>query len=124
MKALKLQKKAATVGFDWTELEDVLAKVEEELAELREAIAMGAEEGAQERRDELGDVLFSIVNVARFLKIDPEDALAQTNRKFTQRFSYIEEQLRLRGLSFEQTGLLEMEQYWQEAKKVTKLDRR
>ncbi|CAN7165422.1 nucleoside triphosphate pyrophosphohydrolase [Paenibacillus sp. LjRoot153] len=124
MKAMKLQKKAATVGFDWTELDDVLAKVEEELAELREAIALGAEDGAQERRDELGDVLFSIVNVARFLKVDPEEALAQTNRKFMQRFSYIEEQLRLKGLSFEQTGLSEMEVYWQEAKKVIKLDQR
>lgn len=122
MKAVKLQKKAATVGFDWTKLDDVLAKLEEELAELREVIAKPGEAGAQERRDELGDVLFSIVNVARFLKIDPEEALAQTNRKFIQRFSYIEEQLRLRGLSFEQTGLLEMEKYWQEAKKVTKLD--
>ncbi|MNY47062.1 Nucleoside triphosphate pyrophosphohydrolase/pyrophosphatase MazG [compost metagenome] len=57
------------------------------------------------------------MNVARFIKVDPEEALAQTNRKFTKRFSYIEEQLRLKGLSFEQTGLSEMEKYWQEAKK-------
>ncbi|WNR44774.1 bifunctional methyltransferase/pyrophosphohydrolase YabN [Paenibacillus roseipurpureus] len=122
MKAIKLQKKAATVGFDWTELSDVLAKVEEEFAELREAIANPAQEDNQNRRDELGDVLFSIVNVARFLKIDPEEALSHTNRKFIQRFTYMEEQLRLRGQSFEQTELSEMEFYWQEAKKVTKLD--
>ncbi|NQX70543.1 nucleoside triphosphate pyrophosphohydrolase [Paenibacillus alba] len=121
MKALKLQKKAAAVGFDWTELEDVLKKVDEELAELRQAIADPSEDGAAEQLDELGDVLFSIVNVARFLKLDPEDAIAQTNRKFVARFSYIEDQLRLRGLSFEQTELLEMEKYWQEAKKVAKL---
>jgi tetrapyrrole methylase family protein/MazG family protein len=121
MKALKLQKKAATVGFDWSELGDVLNKVEEELAELREAIANPSEQGAQERLEELGDVLFSIVNVARFLKVDPEEAITKTNRKFVQRFSYIEEQLRLRGLTFEQTELSEMEKYWQEAKKVAKL---
>ncbi|MDQ0918671.1 tetrapyrrole methylase family protein/MazG family protein [Paenibacillus sp. V4I5] len=121
MKALKLQKKAATVGFDWSELEDVLNKVEEELTELREAIANPSDVGAQDRLEELGDVLFSIVNVARFLKVDPEEAIAQTNRKFIQRFSYIEDQLRLRGLSFEQTELSEMENLWQEAKKVAKL---
>ncbi|NEW09588.1 nucleoside triphosphate pyrophosphohydrolase [Paenibacillus sp. SYP-B3998] len=118
MKAWKLQKKAATVGFDWSEAQDVLDKVEEELGELREAIA---NQGVQEKQEELGDLLFSIVNLARFLKVDPEEAIAQTNRKFIRRFSYIEEQLRLRGLSFEQTDLSEMEAYWQEAKKVGKL---
>ena len=81
-----------------------------------------SEAGAQDRLEELGDVLFSIVNVARFLKVDPEEAIAQTNRKFVQRFSYIEEQLRLKGLSFEQTELSEMENLWQEAKKVAKLE--
>ncbi|NOV02399.1 nucleoside triphosphate pyrophosphohydrolase [Paenibacillus planticolens] len=121
MKALKLQKKAAAVGFDWPELGEVLQKLEEELTELREAIGSSSEEAAQDRLEELGDVLFSIVNVARFLKIDPEEAIAHTNRKFIQRFSYIEDQLRLRGLSFEQTELSVMENYWQEAKKVTKL---
>ncbi|MEW9702459.1 nucleoside triphosphate pyrophosphohydrolase [Paenibacillus sp. SI8] len=118
MKAWKLQKKAATVGFDWSEASEVLNKVEEELGELRQAMES---QGAAEKLEELGDLLFSIVNLARFLKVDPEEAIAQTNRKFVQRFSYIEEQLRLRGLSFEQTDLSEMEMYWQEAKKVTKL---
>ncbi|KRF28669.1 nucleoside triphosphate pyrophosphohydrolase [Paenibacillus sp. Soil787] len=122
MKALKLQKKAATVGFDWSELEDVLNKVEEELTELHEAIAKPSDTGAQDRLEELGDVLFSIVNVARFLKVDPEEAIAHTNRKFVQRFSYIEDQLRLKGLSFEQTDLSEMENLWQEAKKVAKVE--
>ncbi|MGG1514632.1 nucleoside triphosphate pyrophosphohydrolase [Paenibacillus oryzisoli] len=118
MKALKLQKKAAAVGFDWSALEDVLAKLDEEIGELRQAIAAEGEGAAQERVSELGDVLFSLVNVARFLKIDPEEAIAKTNLKFVRRFSYIEEQLRLRGQSFEQTDLLEMETYWQAAKKV------
>ncbi|MBD0384553.1 nucleoside triphosphate pyrophosphohydrolase [Paenibacillus sedimenti] len=120
MKAWKLQKKAAAVGFDWSEAREVLNKVEEELGELRQAMD---NQDAQEKQEELGDLLFSIVNLARFLKVDPEEAIAQTNRKFVQRFSYIEEQLRLRGLSFEQTDLSEMETYWQEAKKVTKLER-
>ncbi|UJF33115.1 bifunctional methyltransferase/pyrophosphohydrolase YabN [Paenibacillus hexagrammi] len=122
MKALKLQKKAATVGFDWSEAHEVLAKVEEELQELRQAMVSQESSAAREKLEELGDLLFSIVNLARFLKVDPEEAIAQTNRKFVKRFSYIEEQLRLRGKSFEQTDLSEMENYWQEAKKVTKLD--
>jgi len=117
MKAWKLQKKAATVGFDWSEAREVLNKVEEELGELRQAMES---QGAQEKQEELGDLLFSIVNLARFLKVDPEEAIAQTNRKFVQRFSYIEDQLRLRGLSFEQTDLSEMEKYWQDAKKLQK----
>ncbi|MFC5452645.1 bifunctional methyltransferase/pyrophosphohydrolase YabN [Paenibacillus aestuarii] len=120
MKAWKLQKKAATVGFDWSEVREVLNKVEEELGELREAMDSGQADAAAAKQEELGDLLFSIVNLARFLKIDPEEALAQTNRKFIQRFLYIEEQLRLRGLSFEQTDLSEMEKYWQDAKKMQK----
>lgn len=122
MKAWKLQKKAAAVGFDWTEIDEVLGKVEEELGELREAMASEGDDAGQERLGELGDLLFAIVNLARFLKIDPEEAIGRTNRKFVQRFSYIEEQLRLRGLSFDQTELSEMEFYWQEAKKNANLD--
>lgn len=118
MKAYKLQKKAAEVGFDWEKVEDVFAKVEEELQELR--AEMGPDGTKENREAELGDLLFAVVNLARFLKTDPEEALARTNRKFVQRFSYIEEQLRLRGRNLEQTSLLEMETYWQEAKKVLK----
>lgn len=120
MKALKLQKKAAQVGFDWSESQEVLGKIEEELTELKEAIQSTAADAAGHRQEELGDLLFSIVNLSRFLHVDPEEALAQTNRKFVQRFSYIEEKLRLKGVSFEQTDLSEMEQYWQEAKKIQK----
>lgn len=114
MKAFKLQKKAAKVGFDWDNIEDVYAKIEEELQELKEAAAEG---GETERTGELGDLLFAVVNAARFLHVDPEEALAQTNRKFSSRFSYIEDQLRINGRTFEQTSLLEMENWWQEAKK-------
>ncbi|WP_438448960.1 nucleoside triphosphate pyrophosphohydrolase [Gorillibacterium sp. sgz5001074] len=116
MKAYKLQKKAAEVGFDWEKIEDVFDKVEEELQELREELGP---EGSKDRQQaELGDLLFAVVNLARFVKTDPEEALALTNRKFVQRFSYIEEQVRLSGKKLEQTSLLEMENYWQEAKKV------
>ncbi len=120
MKAWKLQKKAAHVGFDWPEVGGVMAKVEEELGELRQAMESERPGAELERLAELGDLLFAIVNLARFLKIDPEEALAATNRKFVQRFSYIEEQLRLRDKSFEQTDLPEMESFWREAKKVLK----
>lgn len=115
MKAWKLQKKAAKVGFDWDKLEDVFAKVEEELLEVREAAALS--EPADKSKEELGDLLFAVVNLARFLKVDPEEALELTNRKFTRRFHYIEEQLRLNGRNFDQTTLLEMEDWWQQAKR-------
>ncbi|WP_068777616.1 nucleoside triphosphate pyrophosphohydrolase [Paenibacillus sp. FJAT-26967] len=115
MKAYKLQKKAAGVGFDWSETAEVSAKIQEELAELQEAVTDGTPE---QRLDELGDVLFAVVNLARFLKIDPEEALASTNRKFTNRFRYIEESLEADGRSIRDTKLDEMEKLWQEAKKL------
>jgi tetrapyrrole methylase family protein/MazG family protein len=121
MKAYKLQKKAAEVGFDWTDVKDVLAKVEEELRELKEE--MDSADKKEELKNELGDLLFAVVNLARFFKVDPEEALAATNRKFMQRFSYIEEQLRLAGRSFEQTDVSEMEAWWQEAKKLPQIRR-
>lgn len=117
MKAYKLQKKAAKVGFDWDELEPVLAKIEEELKELREAIALG---DADKQADELGDLLFAAVNASRFIEADPEEALSRTNRKFKARFQYIEEQLRINGKSFDQTDLLEMDRWWEEAKRQAK----
>ncbi|CAM3671788.1 nucleoside triphosphate pyrophosphohydrolase [Marinicrinis lubricantis] len=114
MKAVEYQKKAAKVGFDWERLEDVLDKLSEEVQELEEAHRSGE---AQHAAEELGDVLFAAVNAARFLKIDPEAALNQTNRKFKHRFGYIEEQLRLKNKDLENTGLEEMENLWQQAKK-------
>ncbi|WP_088834944.1 nucleoside triphosphate pyrophosphohydrolase [Paenibacillus tyrfis] len=117
MKAYKLQKKAASVGFDWNTKEEVLPIVESELAEVKEAIERF---GKAEQQEELGDLLFAVVNLARFLKVDPEEAMADANRKFFDRFGYIEAQLRLKGKSFDQTDLQEMESLWQEAKKVLK----
>ncbi|MCR2807211.1 nucleoside triphosphate pyrophosphohydrolase [Paenibacillus soyae] len=114
MKAYKLQKKAAKVGFDWDELGPVLAKIEEELRELREAISA---EDKEKQADELGDLLFAVVNASRFIDADPEEALSRTNRKFKSRFQYIEEQLRINGKTFDQTDLLEMDRWWEEAKR-------
>jgi tetrapyrrole methylase family protein/MazG family protein len=116
LKAWRLQKKAAQVGFDFTTIEDVIAKIEEELVELREE--MSKADAAETQKSEMGDLLFSIVNLARFLKIDPEEAIALTNQKFIRRFCYIEEQLRLKGVTFAQTDLREMDQYWEDAKKI------
>lgn len=115
MKAVKLQKKAAQVGFDWRTLEEVLPVVESELSEVKEAIERF---GKAEQAEELGDLLFAVVNLARFLKVDPEEAMNAANRKFFDRFGYIEQQLRLKGKNFDQTDLQEMEALWQQAKKV------
>lgn len=113
--AHKLQKIAARVGFDWPDISGTLSKIEEELQELREA---AAEQTPARCKEELGDLLFAVVNTARFLQVDPEEALAGTNRKFISRFQYIEEQLRMQGRSFDETDLEEMEIWWEEAKKT------
>jgi len=112
-RAAKLQKRAARVGFDWGGWREVIEKMDEERAELIEAI----ESGDRDRiADELGDVLFSSVNLARFLDIDPESALRAGNRKFERRFGYIERALAVRGLAPQQVALEEMEALWIEAK--------
>lgn len=110
--AYKLQKKAAAVGFDWTSIHDVLRKVEEEWQELSEAT------DSEHRLEEYGDLLFALVNVARFMQIDPEEAIAKANIKFTQRFHFIEEQLRVKNKEWSDTNLEEMEEMWQAAKKI------
>lgn len=112
--AYKLQSKAAAVGFDWDELADVYRKVEEEFRELRQA-------NADEQAAELGDLLFAVVNLARFLKIDPEEALTLTNRKFMARFRYIEKRLREAKRTFADTNLEEMDKWWEEAKTKTQV---
>ncbi|MDO3412901.1 nucleoside triphosphate pyrophosphohydrolase [Saccharibacillus sp. CPCC 101409] len=114
MKAYKLQKKAAKVGFDWKDIEDVFAKIEEELGELRAGLAGGA--GAEELSLELGDLLFSAVNAARFLDLDPEEALSLVNNKFRRRFGHIEDRLRRQGRSPRESTLEEMDGLWDEAK--------
>lgn len=118
-RAIKLQNKAAKVGFDWPSLAPVFAKLEEETAELHAAIdAAGGKPAGDDPaiEEEFGDLLFVVANVARHLKIDPETALRRANEKFTRRFRYIEEQLAARGSSPEQSNLAEMDGLWDAAK--------
>jgi ATP diphosphatase len=114
-RALKLQEKAARVGFDWKEAAPILDKIEEEIAELREAIDSNDKAASE---DEFGDLLFALVNFGRHLKIDPEAALAGTNDKFRTRFHIVEQALRASGRTLEETSLEEMEEEWQRAKAV------
>ncbi len=115
VKANRIQDKVAGVGFDWEKTEDVLAKVREELKELEEEIATGNKEALE---NEFGDVLFSMVNYARFLRINPENALEKTNKKFIKRFQYLEDKARTDGRSLREMSLAEMELLWQEAKSL------
>lgn len=115
-RAEKLQKRAARGGFDWPETLQVLAKLDEELGELRAELGAGATPDRVE--DELGDVLFTIVNLARHLKIAPEAALRRTNRKFEKRFRAIEQALLKDGRVMNETPLDELEDLWQAAKGV------
>lgn len=112
-RAAKLQKRASQVGFDWPEIDGVLAKVEEEVRELREAIASGNRDHA---REELGDLLFSCVNVARHLKEDPEAALRQCNRKFEQRFGAVETALKAQDQQPSDVSLEELDRLWEQSK--------
>jgi nucleoside triphosphate diphosphatase len=112
-RALKLQEKAARVGFDWAEAASILDKIEEEITELRAAMANASK---AEMTDELGDLLFALVNLGRHLRVDPEMALRGTNAKFVKRFSYVEESLQTQGRSLEEASLEEMEALWQAAK--------
>ncbi|MBI4462176.1 MAG: nucleoside triphosphate pyrophosphohydrolase [Acidobacteria bacterium] len=114
LEAYQLTRRAAQVGFDWSKLDDLLAKLTEEVGELRQALAAQAEPKRLE--DEVGDLLFVAVNIARYLKIDPEVALRRTNRKFIARFRQIEEALEQRGKSWEQTSLEEMDALWEASK--------
>ncbi|HEY8247783.1 MAG TPA: nucleoside triphosphate pyrophosphohydrolase [Hyphomicrobium sp.] len=118
-RAIKLQSKAAKVGFDWPSLAPVFAKLEEEIAELHDAIAKNGGKASGRDPDieeEFGDLLFVVANVARHLKLDPEAALRAANEKFTRRFRYIEQQLAARGSSPAQSNLAEMDALWDEAK--------
>jgi len=118
MRALKLQKKAAKVGFDWPELAPVMEKIEEEVNELGAEIQHGGTLDAIQ--DELGDVLFCCVNLARHLGLDPEATLARTNLKFERRFRGIEALMKQDGVAFGQLELEQMEQYWLRVKQVEK----
>lgn len=111
--ALKIQRKASKVGFDWNDPNLVLDKMEEEIAELRAEIAAN---NAKKIADEMGDMMFVLVNLARHLDVNPEMALRDTNTKFRNRFSYIEQELKKAGTSMSDASLEVMENLWQEAK--------
>ena len=133
--AYRLTQKAARLGFDWPDLAEVLKKMDEELGEFREALFQpprlrGSAARSRSSRvaspllrnrrriaEELGDLLFVLVNVARFLRIDPEAALKETIRKFGSRFHYIETSLRRAGKSVQESNLVEMDRLWDEAKR-------
>ncbi len=116
LEGLKLTKKAAKVGFDWKDHKQIFGKLDEEVAELKDAIGS---RDAGEIGEELGDLLFVIVNLARHLDIEPETALKRTNRKFRDRFKYIEASLRSKERSLDEASLEEMDALWNEAKKPT-----
>jgi MazG family protein len=113
VEAQQIAQKAAKVGFDWPDIEDVFAKLEEELAELHDARASAAQ---QEIESEIGDLLFVVVNLARFLSVDAEQALRRTNSKFRHRFGHVEKSLAESGTPLEHASLEQMESLWQEAK--------
>lgn len=137
LEAFKLSSRAAHVGFDWPDIEGLFEKLREETAELREQLELFPEPGPRphargiagasgERipdelrarlEDEVGDMLFVLVNIARYLSLDPESALKKTNRKFKRRFQAMEEQLRVRGMQPQQASLEELETLWQQAKR-------
>ena len=113
----QLTRQASRVGFDWPDIHGVLNKVDEELKEFREALSLKDEKKA---REELGDLLFVMANIGRFLRIDPERALRQTVKKFMSRFRYVETTLRKQGKALRQSNLVEMDRLWEEAKRKKK----
>ena len=115
IKANRIQDKVAGVGFDWEEPHQVWEKVQEELTELSEEIKKGDQENIEK---EFGDVLFSMINYARFIKVNPENALEKTNKKFINRFQYLEEKAKEAGKELADMSLTEMDVFWEEAKKL------
>lgn len=113
LESLKISKKAAKTGFDWKETDHIFDKLREETGELRSAIKNGDRENAAE---EIGDLLFVIVNLARHLDVEPETALKRTNRKFRQRFKFIEDELKMQSKEFSDVSLDEMDGLWNKAK--------
>lgn len=114
-RAAKLQKRAAGVGFDWSDAAEVLDKIEEEIAELREAMEQGDQSAIS---DEMGDLLFAQVNLARKLGVNPEQAVRATNAKFERRFRYIEQQVLQSGKDWRAYTLAQLDQWWEEAKQT------
>jgi tetrapyrrole methylase family protein / MazG family protein len=117
LEALQLTTKAARVGFDWKKVEDVLLKLEEEIRELREAIALEGI-GGEAVSGEIGDILFVVANLARWSGVEPESALKATNRKFRRRFKHVEERVAEQGKPWPEVSLEEMDGHWDEAKRI------
>ena len=113
LRAHRLQDRAARMGFDWRDAKEVLEKVEEEMAELKKAFTQGERMRMEE---ELGDLFFSLVNLARFLEVNPEEALRKTISRFIHRFRYIEEEMAKKGRLLREASLEEMDRLWEEAK--------
>ena len=120
VKASRIQEKVAGVGFDWEEPQQVFEKLKEELEELQHEVDS---ENREAMEAEFGDVLFSMINYARFLKINPENALERTNKKFIKRFQYLEAKAREQNKTLREMTLAEMDVIWEEAKKIKKLPR-
>jgi len=117
MRAQKLQKRASRVGFDWPDTTGVIAKIREELNEVEQELAGGTRDSIEE---ELGDLLFAVANLARFMEVDSEEALRRANHKFTTRFHHIEAELAKRNIALRDAGLELMERLWNEAKNIEK----
>jgi MazG family protein len=122
MEAHQISTKVARVGFDWTQIKDIFEKLQEEVDELRDAIKTHADSNEeadhQQVREEIGDLLFVVTNIARRLNVEPEAALKLSNRKFRRRFGYIEKSLHESSRRFEDTTLEDLEELWQEAKRT------
>lgn len=117
LKALRIQDKARAIGFDWDDPNQVWEKVQEELSELQVEVKANHQEKLE---NEFGDVFFALINYARFLNVNPEDALEKTNKKFISRFNYMEQKILAQGKALADCGLAEMDVFWNEAKKLEK----
>lgn len=117
IKAERIQDKAAHAGFDWEKPEDVWQKVKEEVSEVEAELTTGTE---SDKEEEFGDLLFSLINAARLYKVNVDNALERTNRKFISRFNYIEQQAKARGKSLDEMTLAEMDELWNEYKEIEK----
>ena len=116
VKAMRIQEKARSAGFDWEEKHQVWEKVEEEMQEFKEVVREDADNQTEAAEKEFGDLLFSLVNYARFVGINPETALERTNKKFIRRFNYLEAEAKKRGKNLQDMTLAEMDVFWEEAK--------
>tara|TARA_Y100000992_G_scaffold62864_1_gene38588 strand:+ start:41 stop:817 length:777 start_codon:yes stop_codon:yes gene_type:complete len=115
IKSMRVQEKVKSVGFDWNHKEEVIKKIHEELSEVKEEI--NKKNNSKKIKDEIGDLIFSVINLARFINIDPEEALENTNKKFIKRFQHMEDEVKENKKSLKMMSLKEMNMYWEKAKK-------